>query len=75
MNLIDTNVLSEVRHPRGSPKVKDAFRALGNDLRLSAVVLGEVRFGMLTARQDAKRAEFAGWYARLVGTFATRSCR
>ena len=31
MNLIDTNVLSEVRHPRGSGRVKESFRALGLD--------------------------------------------
>lgn len=70
MNLIDTNVLSEVRHPQGSATVKQAFLALGNELRISAVVLGEIRFGVLTAREEAKRAELAGWYARLIGSFS-----
>jgi predicted nucleic acid-binding protein len=70
MNLIDTNVLSEVRHPRGSRKVKDAFRALGNDLRISAIVLGEIRFGVVTAKDEQKRAELAAWYARLLGSFS-----
>jgi predicted nucleic acid-binding protein len=70
MNLIDTNVLSEVRHPRGSERVKDLFRALGNDLRISAIVLGEIRFGVLTTREDSKRADLAAWYAQLVGRFS-----
>ena len=50
MNLLDTNVLSEVRHPRGSARVKNAFLALGNDLCLSAIVLGEIRYGIAQAR-------------------------
>jgi toxin FitB len=65
MNLIDTNVLSEVRHPRGSARVKEAFLALGNDLNLSAIVLGEIWYGAKIARDAAKRADLLAWYAAL----------
>jgi toxin FitB len=72
MNLIDTNILSEVRHPRGNARVKEAFLALGNDLRLSAIVLGEIRFGVQVARDDRKRRELSEWYARVVEAFSDR---
>ena len=70
MNLVDTNVLSEVRHPRGASRVKDRFLSLGNDLRISAIVLGEIRFGVMTARDEVKRTELSRWYAHLVESFA-----
>jgi predicted nucleic acid-binding protein len=70
MNLVDTNVLSEVRHPRGASRVKDRFLSLGNDLRISAIVLGEIRFGVMTARDEVKRTELSRWYAHLVKSFA-----
>ena len=72
MTLVDTNVLSEVRRPRGSPNVKQAFLALGNDLSISAIVLGEIRYGAKIARDGAKRAELLVWYAHLVSDFGRR---
>jgi predicted nucleic acid-binding protein len=70
MTLVDTNVLSEVRRPRGSPAVKNAFLALGDDFRISAIVLGEIRFGIAFAKSERHRAELARWYGRLVESFS-----
>jgi predicted nucleic acid-binding protein len=72
MSLVDTNVLSEVRHPRGSSRVKEAFLALGNDLSISVIVLGEIRYGAQIARDVAKRAELLAWYAMLNAHFSHR---
>lgn len=69
MSLVDTNVLSEVRHPKGNGRVKQSFLALGDQVRLSVVVLGEIRFGIELQRDTGKRAELASWYGRLVGSF------
>ena len=72
MSLIDTNVLSEIRHPRGSARVKGAFLALENDLSLSVIVLGEIRYGTKIARDAAKRADLLNWYAALRTNFGHR---
>jgi predicted nucleic acid-binding protein len=69
MNLIDTNVLSEVRHPRGDPRVKAAFLALGDDLRLSVVVLGEIRFGIALERELRRQSDLARWYGGLLAAY------
>ncbi len=69
MSLVDTNVFSEVCHPQGDSRVKQSFLALGDQVRLSVIVLGEIRFGISLQRDAGKQAELASWYGRLVGSF------
>lgn len=70
MILLDTNVLSEARHPGGSERVKDNVDARASDLFLSAIVMGEIRFGIALMREPARRAVLASWYASLAETYA-----
>lgn len=69
MNLVDTNVLSEVRRPSGDTRVKRAFLGLGDDFRISAVVLGEIRSGIAMMQDERRRGELADWYGRLLSSF------
>ncbi len=70
MNLVDTNVVSEVRRSRGDARVKARFHALGNDIRLSVVVLGEIRYGIALQPDPGLRIELNDWYEGLLSTFA-----
>ena len=45
--LVDTCVLSEVRHPRGNPRVREQFQALAPEtIYLSVLTLGELKKGI-----------------------------
>jgi toxin FitB len=57
--LLDTNVLSEVRKPRGAANVKRWISSVpAEDLYLSVLTLGEVRRGIgLLRRRDRVQAE------------------
>ena len=62
--LLDTNVLSEVRRPRGDTKVKRWISSVpAEDLYLSVLTLGEVRRGIdLLGRRDSAQAEvYEAW--------------
>jgi predicted nucleic acid-binding protein len=60
--LLDTNVVSELRKPRPEPKVVSfvASRSL-DSLFVSQVTLAEVRFGIETLADPARRAELNDW--------------
>lgn len=73
--LLDTNVLSEARRPRGNPHVKDWVAGVpGRDLYLSVLVVGEIRQGVeRLRRRDPGRAEaFERWLGRLRDDYADR---
>jgi predicted nucleic acid-binding protein len=59
MYLLDTNVVSELRRPRPHGGVITWLKSVdANDLRLSAVTLGEIQAGIeLTRDQDPAKAE------------------
>lgn len=69
MILLDTNVISETRKPRGSARVKQHVNERAGDLYLSAVVLGELRFGISRLREPDRKIELEGWYATLTATY------
>ncbi|HVH02542.1 MAG TPA: PIN domain-containing protein [Amaricoccus sp.] len=46
MILLDTNVVSEAQRPQGSARVKKRVEDHAGDLCLSAIVMGELRFGI-----------------------------
>jgi toxin FitB len=70
--LLDTNVVSEARHPNGSPKVKEAVRDHRDDLWLSVVVLGEILFGIRWLDPGPKRAALELYYNELRRDYAER---
>jgi toxin FitB len=65
--LLDTNVLSELRKSRPEPKVL-AFVASErlDDLYISVVTLAEIRFGIESVADAAKRFELNDWLAHKV---------
>ncbi|MGH9040688.1 MAG: type II toxin-antitoxin system VapC family toxin [Acidimicrobiia bacterium] len=73
--LLDTNVLSEARKPRGDRGVKSWIKTVpGSDLFLSVLVVGEIRQGIdRLRRRDADTAGvFEAWLAKLRQEYAER---
>jgi len=74
--LLDTNIISEVRKgARCDPKVSAWYAAInGDDLFLSAVVLGEIRKCIELARPRApdKAAALERWLRQVEATFGAR---
>lgn len=69
MIFLDTNVLSETMQRAPEPRVLRWLDAHSSDLATSAVVIGEVRFGLERIRHDERsprlRAGFEQWLGRL----------
>jgi toxin FitB len=73
--LLDTNVISEVRKPRGDANVRSWIASVsGADLYLSVLVVGEIRRGIegLRRRDPAQAAVFESWLAGLRRHYADR---
>lgn len=73
--LIDTNVLSEARRPRGDEKVKRWISsAPAADLYLSVLVVGEIRRGIeRLKRRDPDGAEvYETWLGTILHDYADR---
>lgn len=73
--LLDTNVLSELRKPRGDANVRRWFDDVRSDeLFLSVLVLGEVRQGVerLKRRDQAQAAVFEAWLDGLAASYRER---
>ena len=66
--LLDTNILSEVRKPRGDERVKTWFASVRSDeLFLSVLVVGEIRQGVerLKQRDPTQAAVYDVWLETL----------
>lgn len=73
--LLDTNVLSEARRPRGDEGVKDWISSVPtDDLYLSVLVVGEVRRGVeRLRRRDTAQAElYEAWLETVLRDYADR---
>jgi toxin FitB len=73
--LLDTNVLSEVRRPRGDANVKRWISSVpAEDLYLSVLTLGEVRRGIgLLARRDRAQADiYEAWLTTVLRDYEDR---
>jgi predicted nucleic acid-binding protein len=73
--LLDTNVLSEVRKPRGDERVKRwGSSKSADELYLSVLVVGEVRRGIeRLKRRDPEGAEvYEPWLATVLHDYADR---
>jgi toxin FitB len=70
--LLDTNIVSELRKPRPSPKVIAWLQGVDDpDLHLSAVTIGEIQAGIeVTRAQDpAKAAELEAWADQVADSY------
>ncbi len=68
MFLVDANVLSEATKPQPDRKVVDWLRANEATIVVDAIVLGELRAGVLTRPAGRKREQLERWFAVLVET-------
>ena len=73
--LLDTNILSEVREPRGDERVKAWFASVRSDeIFLSVLVVGEIRQGVgrLRQRDPARAAVYDAWLETLKRDYRDR---
>jgi predicted nucleic acid-binding protein len=73
--LLDTNVLSEARRPRGDANVKAWLASVpAGNLYLSVLVVGEIRGGIerLRRRDPAQADAYEWWLATLQRDYADR---
>lgn len=71
--LLDTCVLSEVRHPNGDGDVKAAISKINdNDLRISALTIGEIAKGIGALSESKRRTELENWLAKVETFYADR---
>ena len=61
--LLDTCVLSELTRPRPDPHVVQWLRSAPDENKFVSVVsLGEIKFGVLSARDVLRRTRLSEWY-------------
>lgn len=71
--LVDTNVLSEVRRPKGNPTVREKLAAIDNgDLFLSVISIGEISKGIAKLDSGDQRRGLEEWMAQTERYFADR---
>ena len=71
--LLDTCVLSELRHPKGSPAVRAAVEALNEeDLFVSVTSIGEILKGISLLKERAKRRALEAWLQTLERDYGDR---
>lgn len=71
--LLDTCVISELRHPKGNPSVKHAIDSFHNDeLHVSVLTLGEIAKGINLLPPGRRRDELAGWLGKLMDVPSTQ---
>lgn len=71
--LLDTCVLSEIRHPRGNPAVRKAVLAFQDkELFLSVITLGELAKGIALLEPGLRQQELSAWLLGLEQQFSHR---
>lgn len=64
--LVDTCVLSEVRHPKGNAQVRQAVEALDDRaLFLSVITIGEITKGISLLDDGRRKRELTAWLSEL----------
>jgi predicted nucleic acid-binding protein len=66
--LVDVNVLSEPTKPAPDAKVVSWLTANESDIVVDAIILGELRIGILTLPAGRKRTQLERWFADVVET-------
>ena len=72
MVLLDTNVLSELHHPMGSPRVIEGIARHQDEMHLSVVTLGEMLYGVRIMEAGQRRSTLESYYAGLKAAFGGR---
>jgi hypothetical protein len=67
--LVDANVLSEATRPAPSEKVIDWLRVNESDLVIDAIILGEIRFGILLLPGGNRRRRLEAWFDAGIANF------
>lgn len=68
--LLDTCVLSEIRHPQGEPRVRAAIGDFANDeLFLSVLTLGELAKGIAQLETGRRKRDLESWLSELQANF------
>ena len=71
--LLDTCVLSELRHPKGHRAVRQAVEALNEeDLFVSVISIGEISKGISLLREGPKKRALAVWLKTLERDYGDR---
>ena len=72
--LLDTNVISELRKPHCSPKVRDFTEQIPpEELYISTITIGEINYGIEKLPAGKKKHELAVWlYTKLPEWFHER---
>jgi len=71
--LLDTCVLSELRHPKGHPGVRQAVDALNEEeLFVSVISIGEILKGISLLRETPKRRALEAWLNTLQRDYSDR---
>jgi toxin FitB len=71
--LLDTCVLSELRHPKGHPGVRRAVAALHDEeLFLSVISIGEILKGISLWAEGPRKHALAGWLNTLERDYGDR---
>ena len=64
--LVDTNILSETTKSEPNPAVIDWLRLHEQELAIDAVVLGEIRLGILLLPSGSRRSKLDDWFASVI---------
>jgi predicted nucleic acid-binding protein len=71
--LVDTCVLSEVRHPKGDPVVRERFEALADEsIYLSVITIGELTKGIEKLQASKKKTALKTWLSRVIASAGGR---
>ena len=71
--LLDTCVLSEIRHPRGNPAVREAVLSFRDqDLFISVITLGELTKGIALLDPGKRQQELKAWLVGLEQHYSDR---
>ncbi len=60
--LVDANVLSEPTKPAPHPKVIEWLQRHEQEIAVDAIILGEIRFGILLLPKSRRRARLEQWF-------------
>lgn len=65
--LVDANILSEPTRPSPDPRVLNWLRVNESEFAIDAVILGELRFGILLLPKGKKRTALEHWFDHGIG--------
>jgi len=71
--LVDTNILSEARRPKGHAAIRETLSAIDeNSLYLSVITIGEIAHGVARLDVGKRRRELEVWLGQIARHFSDR---